>query len=250
MKSQHNKLNGAEINERVLAETPEDIQKHDLESVLSSLYEPIVNDWLSRRVHYVKGLEKAQSLKTGNLSAQLGIDFTHGNNICTSISGCKDIAKFLRLRIWVRSLHQTTHLLKLMHEGLQSDGLLLLEIIRFSGYTAYPYHYSFARAVELMTNLETNRVLPEQWPGLLHQNGFNILDRVNSSSAFLSHEHKSIISSSLETFRSEILQHTTGTLTEINALMPVLIQYEGQKDTLICRPGVQLILAKKNETNE
>ena len=151
----------------------------------------------------------------------------------------------LYLRIWDINGKDFLAILEYFRQRIITGGLLVLEIIRFSGFTAYPYHYSFSRTVDLIAQLETDKVLPEEWLELLKQNGFNVQDRVHSSLAFLSHPHNRIISHCLEAFKNDILKESSASEEELEALIPSLKQFEDQKDTLICRPGVHLILAKK-----
>jgi hypothetical protein len=151
----------------------------------------------------------------------------------------------IHLRIWERSIQDTSTVLKQAHQILTQGGTLVIEFINFSGFKAYPYHYSFARAVDLIGELETDRSIQNGLPELLKQIGFERIEKVYSRPTFLPREYSRIISSCLEFFRKEITEQTGTSLEEIDALLPALKNFEEQKDTLICQPGAHLVQAIK-----
>ncbi|MCB0611697.1 MAG: hypothetical protein H6573_25715 [Lewinellaceae bacterium] len=248
-----------------------------LDSLLTSLYQPVMRAWLKRRLnagHNKYGSQPEEEecrralLMINSLWDEPGsADKAEDDPLHAPLKektiwlkgyhpklpvpggqagqGPGQLFNLLYLRIWDTNRQDTAAVLRHFHQRLKTGGLLILEAIRFSGFTAYPYHYSFSRTVDLIAELETDKAMPEQWPELLNQNGFGILDRVSLSSAFLPRRHNPVISHCLETFRTDILQRTRTAREEIDALMPSLKQFEEQKDTLICRPGVHLMLARK-----
>ena len=131
--------------------------------------------------------------------------------------------------------------------NLQTGGVLLAEILSPSGFRAYPYNHAFARAMELIGRLEEAQPYgAEQLPGLLRPAGFAAIKTTYASPAFIPPACNRIASLSLECYRAEILRRGDSNREELNALLQELRAYEQQEDTLVSRPGVLQVWAKKD----
>lgn len=131
--------------------------------------------------------------------------------------------------------------------NLTAGGVLFAEVIKPSGFRAYPYNHAFARAMELIGRLEEAQPYgAEQLPGLLRPAGFAAIKTTYASPAFIPPACNRIASLSLECYRAEILRRGDSNREELNALLQELRAYEQQEDTLVSRPGVLQVWAKKN----
>jgi hypothetical protein len=243
-------------NVNASAKTPGDIQRQQLDFLLTALYRPITQAWLKNHpAQEVVGQDPAKTDSLFNnslasLDARKTVWIKGLTPVSDLIEKCEGVkstcrANAIYLRLWETSIQDTSVVLQQAHQILTKGGVLLIEFISFSGFKAYPYHYSFSRAVDLLGDLETNQGLPARLLVLLNQNGFGELEKVYSRPAFLPKVYNRIISVCLEAFRDEILQQTGTSMEEIDALLPSLQSFEEQKDALICRPGVHLVLAIK-----
>lgn len=133
-----------------------------------------------------------------------------------------------------------------LSRNLTSGGVLLAEIIKPSGFRAYPYNHAFARTMELISRLEAAQPCEaEELPGRLEQAGFTDMVTTYAAPAFIPPGCNRIASLSLECYRAEILRRGDSNREELNALLLELRTYERQEDTLVSRPGVLQIIARK-----
>ncbi len=153
---------------------------------------------------------------------------------------------FVYSRIWKTDLWQQTNFLKNTKNNLKEDGNFILELIQFSGFSAFPYHPVFSRAVELIAKLEqsNNTGNTEKCLDLLQGFGFQIQEINYSPPAFIDKKNKNILSQILATFEEKLLQLKLVRKEELEPLLLELQRYEASGDTLISRPGVYQILAK------
>lgn len=154
---------------------------------------------------------------------------------------------FVYTRIQATSLPVSEDWLADISRILTTGGLVFAEVIKPSGFRVYPYNHAFARTMELIGQLEEAQSYEgTQLPGLLQQAGFSDIETHYASPAFIPHSCNHIASLSLECYQSEILYPEHSNKEEINALLQELRVYEQQEDTLVSRPGVLQISAKKN----
>jgi SAM-dependent methyltransferase len=152
---------------------------------------------------------------------------------------------FVYTRLQIAELYKQNGPIKVIGQSLKLDGVLLIEMMQWSGFHAYPYHHAFVRATELLGRLEDP--LPDQaqlssWlPGI----GCAIIDTAYASPVFIPRNCNQIISLALQWQREEIMNRLGLSQEEINALLQELWQFEQQEDTLISRSGVRQIFAKK-----
>lgn len=153
---------------------------------------------------------------------------------------------FIYTRFRASALPDQGALLQRLWRRLNPGSYLLAEVLSFSGFNAYPYNHAFGRAAELIGRLEeTPDGRRQYWRELFQQAGFTDMEIACTPPAFLPREHNRILSLALEFFREVLLRRRLAAREELNALLLELRQYEQQEDTLICRPGVHLLLAGK-----
>ena len=129
---------------------------------------------------------------------------------------------------------------------LKKGGALIVAAFPFSGWRAYPYNYAFASAVDLIGRLEESRSSEvQQLPELLKRNGFTAIETLYAPPAFIPRTGNRIASLFLESCREEFLQRQWSNREELNALLEELREFEQREDTLVSRPGVHLMLARK-----
>lgn len=147
---------------------------------------------------------------------------------------------FIYIRIQSSALPATEGWLAGLSRNLTAGGTLFVEIIKPSGFRAYPYNHAFARAMELIARLEDTQAFgAEQLPGLPQQACFTAIEATYASPAC-----NRIASLSLECHQAEILKGGDSNREELNALLQELRAYEQQEDILISRPGVLQVLAR------
>lgn len=130
--------------------------------------------------------------------------------------------------------------------NLKAGGVLLAEIIKPSGFQAYPYNHAFARTMELVGRLEEGQPYEaEELPGMLEKIGFTDIATTYASPAFIPPACNRIASLSLEYCQAEILRRGDSNREELNALLLELRTFEQQEDTLASRPGVLQAWARK-----
>ncbi len=156
---------------------------------------------------------------------------------------------FVYSRIWKTDLLKQTGFLKNTRNNLKEDGKFILELIQFSGFSAFPYHPAFSRSAELILKTEqclTNTLgLTEKYTDLLQSHGLRILEINYSPPAFIEKKDKKILSQILATFEEKLLQLGLVTKEELDSLLYQLKRYETRGDSLISRPGVYQILASR-----
>jgi SAM-dependent methyltransferase len=153
---------------------------------------------------------------------------------------------FIFTRFWASDFEEQEALLLNLHKRLKTEGILMGEILNFSGYSAYPYNHAFARSAELISRIdEVNGSLLDHWTGLFPQAGFRTIELNELPTEFITPSNYGILSLCLEAFMPRILQNTDTSREELNALLLELKEYEKQPDTLICRPGLLQIIARK-----
>lgn len=153
---------------------------------------------------------------------------------------------FIYARCWRAAFPNLQQLLEGMFGQLRGNGLLLLELMSFSGYNVFPYNHACARATELIGQVEEAQAgTVDQWLIKLEKIGFTQIDFEASSPGFIDTLPKHIISLMFEAFGLQILDQTEASSAELNALLLELKAYEQQQDILISRPSVHQILARK-----
>jgi hypothetical protein len=245
-------------NKKVIGstKTPVDLQRQQLDFLLTALYQPITQAWLKKHPAQeiaVQDLINKDSLfnnSLASLNARKTVWIKGLAPVSALFEKTEEVnpsgdASAVYLRLWETSLQDTSAILRQAHQMLTKGGALLMELINFSGFKAYPYHFSFTRAVELIGNLETDQSIQNGLPELLKQIGFERTEKVYSRPTFLPKEYNQIISVCLEAFRQEIILQIGTSREEIDALLSVLKHFEEQEDTLICQPGVHLVQAIK-----
>lgn len=145
-----------------------------------------------------------------------------------------------------RALSKTNEWLPALHRLLKDDGVLMLAIVQPAGWQAFPYNFAFAYAVELLSHLAEDRPGPAHWPERLKMQGFSSIETDYASPAFIPRAGHPIISLSLESSREELIHRRLTNREEVNALLQELRAFEQRDDTLISRPGLFQLLAKKN----
>ncbi len=151
---------------------------------------------------------------------------------------------FVYSRIWKTDLWQQASFLKNTKNNLEKGGKFILELIQFSGFSAYPYHPVYSRSVELIAKIEQSHANnTEKCIDLLQNLGFQIQEINYSPPAFITKMNKDFLSRILATFEEKLLQLRLVTKEELEPLLLELQRYEARADTLISRPGVYQILA-------
>lgn len=134
---------------------------------------------------------------------------------------------------------------------LKTGGVLYLQVLDLSGYHSFPYNHAFARSVELISNLKRTALCEsiskcfvlEQ----LQEVGLEAFDTTFSPPAFITKDNNQILSFLLEWRQEEILTSGYASREEFNSLLLELKQYESQIDTIISRPGMYQICARKTD---
>lgn len=157
---------------------------------------------------------------------------------------------FIYSRIWTPDLLEQMHFLSSIRQNLKKGGRLIVEIMQFSGYSAYPYNHAFARSTALISQLEQANAasinLLDNLYAFFERAGFQTLEISQSSPAFLPKKYNGVISLLLELFKEKIRQLRLTTSEELNALHQELKRYEAQQDILVSRPGVCQVMTSKN----
>lgn len=152
---------------------------------------------------------------------------------------------FIYTRIQASALSAPEAWLAGISRALAAGGVLLVEVIKPSGFRAYPYNHAFARAMELIGRLEDAQPCEaEELPGLLQQAGFTDIETTYAAPAFIPPACNRIASLSLECYQAEILRRGDSNREELNALLQELHAYEQQENTLVSRPGVLQVRAR------
>lgn len=203
--------------------------RRSLDALLSELYKPLTREWLQKNHWGQKRIRCVQADLTSWESEQpFDVVYT---------------------RTWAGGLSGLDTLLETIRQNLHTGGRLLLEVVSLFGFSAYPYNHALARSMELIGRLETpghsTAALPERVQVLLQQAGFDTLEVLSSLPAFVPRTHNQAVSLALEACRDAILQCRGSTAEELNALLLELREFEAQGDTMISRPGLLQILAKK-----
>lgn len=153
---------------------------------------------------------------------------------------------FIYARFWISALPQLHHLIPQIHHHLKADGMLIIEVMQFSGYAAFPYNHAFSRASELIRLVEESKLINiEHWKNQLRSKGFNAIVSNFSPPGFMPSSIKGLMPLILESLATAILTQTKASRAELNALLLELKAYEMQQDILISRPGLHQIIAKK-----
>ncbi len=244
-----------------------------LDGLLSSLYRLITREWLDRILPKMNGgcgLHLASgngedtfmidSLLKGQV-ALLGIDedaaliqaarhsasrkrleqvrFARGDLFSLETTQACD---FIYARIWEGALNKPGEWLQAIRRNLGNVSILIVEVVQFSGFSAYPYNHAFSRSMELIGLLESPLPeavpLSEQLPVLLQQEDFVNLTMDYTLPAFIPRDCNHVVSLALEACRDAILHCRGSTAEELNALLLELREFEQQPDTLISRPGL------------
>lgn len=151
---------------------------------------------------------------------------------------------FIYARFWIGAFVEIQDLLKSIRQRLNHGGFLIVELMRFSGYTAFPYHHAFARVSELITQMENGQQEAiDNCLNLLKSIGFTNLVVEYASPGFVTGKYKSIVSRVLELMVPLMLRRGKVVQPELEALLLELKAYEEQDYTLIARPGVCQVIA-------
>lgn len=153
---------------------------------------------------------------------------------------------FIFVRIWIAVCNSQQSLLSTFHRMLKPNGILVIQLVSFGGYAAFPYNYAFARSNELIQTIETRpddvlKTCLEQ----IQQVGFKGIAQEFYPSIFIPPHCNNIFSLFLENFKPQILKRTGILDAELNALLTELKAFENQKDTLIGRPGMHQFQLRK-----
>lgn len=133
-----------------------------------------------------------------------------------------------------------------LSRALVPGGTLFLEIMDPAGFRAWPYNFAFSRAMELLGRREAGgSVEPEDWTGRLAEAGFSVDDTGYSAPTFLPPSASRIASLSLLAWKAGILDLDQVKEEELDALLLELRIWEPQEGTLISRPGIWQIAARK-----
>lgn len=254
------------------AHQPGTAARRALDGLLSSIYEPVTREWLTRQLpdeQKRRGLHLAcgNGCDTRMLAALLGMDedavmvqaarqagtlrnqeavqFLQADPFSWETTQVFD---FVYTRIWTGSWPFQSALLQTIRRNLKTGGVLLVELLALSGYQAYPYNHAFARAMELIDLLEASRaeaaMQPEQVQVSLQQAGFELSEQSAGLPAFIPSADNRVASLALEACREAILRRRGSTAEELNALLLELKEFEQQTDTLISRPGLLQLTAR------
>lgn len=246
-------------------------------SLLAAIFEPAARQWLEKQLKPVKG---GQGLHLGCGSgedsfliaallsenttlygidedaalieaarqekARWGLEHVHFAQSSFAAWNPARSYDFIYTRIQASALPAPEAWLTGLSRNLKAGGLLLAEIIKPSGFRAYPYNHAFARTMELIERLEAAQpCAAEELPGRLEQAGFTNMASTYVAPAFIPPACNRIASLSLECYQAEILRRGDSNREELNALLLELRAYEQQEDSLISRPGVLQIIARK-----
>ncbi|MCB9048898.1 MAG: class I SAM-dependent methyltransferase [Lewinellaceae bacterium] len=246
-------------------------------SLLAAIYGPLARQWLEK---HLEPMEKGQALHLGCGSGEdtfliasllggkatlYGIDEdaamieaalqkkahrspkrVHFAQACLADWNATRPYDFIYTRIQSSALPAPEEWLADISRNLTPGGLLFAEIIKPSGFRAYPYNHAFARTMELISRLEAAQPCEaEELPGWLEKAGFTAIEATYASPAFIPADCNHIASLSLECHQAEILSCGYSNREELNALLQELKAYEQQGDTLISRPGVLQVQARK-----
>jgi hypothetical protein len=132
-----------------------------------------------------------------------------------------------------------------IRQELKPDGEFIIEIMQWSGFRAYPYNHAFVRATEILGRLGDPLPNQAQLASWLQGIGCAIIDTAYASPIFIPRNCNQIISLAMQWKQEEIMNCLGLRQEEINALLQELWQFEQLEDTLISRPGLRQIFAKK-----
>ncbi len=153
---------------------------------------------------------------------------------------------FIYSEIWISDLLEQITFLKKLRKELKEEGKLILEVFKLSGFSAYPYHPSFSRAAEIISQIEQSFTSPadlsQQYVDLFEKNGFKVLDINYSPPAFIEKKHKAILSLLLGLLKEKLLELQLITTDESEALIQELKEFENRQNTLISKPGLHQIV--------
>lgn len=153
---------------------------------------------------------------------------------------------FIYARIWKGALGKVRSLFSPIYKQLKEGGKLILEVMSFSGYSAYPYNHAFARANDLLSLLETRHGGEHAaWQQAIAGAGFSQIQMNATPPAFLNAPGKKLVPFILESLGLQIIDHANASSTEINALLLELNTFEQQQNVLVSKPSVLQLMAKK-----
>ncbi|MCO6489421.1 MAG: methyltransferase domain-containing protein [Phaeodactylibacter sp.] len=176
--------------------------------------------------------------------ARLGLGYVHFAQARLAAWNAGQPYDFIYTRIQAAALPAPEAWLASLSRNLKAGGVLLAEVIKPSGFRAYPYNHAFARTTELIGRLEAAQTYEaEQLSGRLQQAGFTDIVCTYAAPAFIPPACNPIASLSLECCQAEILRCGHSNREELNALLLELRTYEQQEDCLISRPGVLQVRA-------
>jgi SAM-dependent methyltransferase len=193
------------------------------------------------------GIEKDAILIESARQMKSLLNLRHINFIQDSI-GIKEHnlrVDFVYTRLLTTELYKQNVVIKGICQSLKPDGVLIIEMMQWSGFHAYPYNHAFVRATELLGRLEDSLPNKAQLLSWLQGIGCAIIDTAYASPVFIPRNCNQIISLALQWQRDKIINRLGLHQEEINALLQELWQFEQKEDTLISRPGVRQIFAKK-----
>lgn len=134
--------------------------------------------------------------------------------------------------------------LKNLAMHLKPHGKILIELVQDSGFRAYPYNHAFARAMNLIGQLEADQRRSEEiLTELLIRLGYFIPEKVYVAPLFIPKSCNRLGSLLLDVYRQGIVQAGHANLAEIQALFQELNAFEMQENALISRPDVLQITA-------
>ena len=251
-----------------------------LDQLLSTIYEPTTREWLSKHLKPVSG---GRGLHVGCgsgghtflMAALLGENFPLTGMDFDPVLIERALLEKERRGLGHVKFHQSSFsdwalgqtydvmlcrtwpLCRLNQAGawaqmarhLKAGGLLFAQVMDLSSLHAFPYNHAFARSVELINELTNGQAQPCPAKGHatehLQRAGFELVGMTYSPPAFVPHGCNRITSLFLEWGREDILLGGHTSREELNSLLLELKQYETQEDTLVSRPGLYHIQAKK-----
>ena len=157
--------------------------------------------------------------------------------------------ELIHYRLPLTRVFNPIKLIEAILEQLMTGGVVLFEVIDFSGFNSTPKNFAFERFLYLYTT-----IVRSQWGNspfstrinqLLSLSGFQAIKHQYVAPAFLQGSAKHLPSLTLECIREEVLCQKLGSEEELQVLLYELKDFEQKAHSLISLPGIHQIWGYK-----
>ncbi|MEZ4960276.1 MAG: class I SAM-dependent methyltransferase [Saprospiraceae bacterium] len=251
--------------------------RRSLWKLLTALYGPATRAWFSQ---HLKSIENGEGLFLGCGTGEETFHLANLLGKTVRLCGLDEDAAFVEEALLAKSFGKVGHVhfhqaslaewnpgqgydfiftgqttpslpdWQLIAKHLKPGGELFAQVLDFSGFNSFPYNHAFARSIDIIRSLSELPANAAEVRGYLtaslRQAGLDTIELTSAVPAFMPSEFNSILSLVMEGCRASILPGNHATREELNSLLLELKQHETQEDTLISRPGIWNIRAKKS----